>query len=42
MQEMDLMYQKLGISSEVLAFGNKIEAQLSVSIILIKPRNTTS
>ena len=28
MQEMDLMYQKLGISSEVLAFGNKIEAQL--------------
>ena len=28
MQEMDLMYQKLGISREVLAFGNKIEAQL--------------
>lgn len=28
MQEMDLMYQKLGISSEVLAFGNKIEAEL--------------
>ncbi len=28
MQEMDLMYQKLGISREVLAFGNKIEAEL--------------
>lgn len=28
MQEMNAMYRQLGISSEVLAYGNKIEKEL--------------
>ena len=43
MGEMEAMYRELGISSQVLAYGAKIEKELKAALTkLIKLRSTTS